>query len=142
MAFYHLRISLYLNLKAAHLLRSRCADPAIGGNPELFILLWNRRYNPNLFHGSSSLYKMNIHENYMRKRKDAKVILSRRNYTHYRNVPNPCYFSVQSFCNRHTTSQCLVAVIPMTVESGTPLVSGYIFETITCCRLFSQVSRL
>jgi len=67
MAFYHLRISLYLNLKAAHLLRSGCAVPAIGGNPELFILSGFRWYNSNIF-------RLNLFIYYLYKHKQNKVI--------------------------------------------------------------------
>lgn len=42
------------------------------------------------------LYKMNIHENYTRKRKDAKVTHSRLNKTHFFNTSNHWNFKLKA----------------------------------------------
>jgi hypothetical protein len=50
LASYHHGIGFYLNLKATKLFQSGCADPAIGSNPERFILFGYSRYDPYILH--------------------------------------------------------------------------------------------
>jgi len=80
MASNHLCIGFYLTLKAAQLFRSRCADSAISGNPELFIFFRCSRNNPYSLHllSKSFIYNGQAHL-HSTKKKRREGILSRQN---------------------------------------------------------------
>lgn len=105
---------------------SRCADTAVSGNPELFILFQYSRYNPNIFHLQSFIiYIKWASPLIFYKRKDVKDSLHVKTY--FCNQPrNPLIYQPFRFCSRIMASTCLEDTKMMSCQSGIPLAAGYI----------------